>query len=231
MVKQNNLWIFGQSHCLPYSLQDQNAGWDQLLAKKLGYSLKNFARPGADNLFIFYSILENIGKIMESDIVVVGWSHPSRKTFIMDKNQSNKLKNYSLIYKTRKHKFLRSKGHPRHSLRDTMKKWFNMKPKQSGIDFYDTWYNDYFNLQEQKINFQSYLLSARQLLSNNVYVPFYFSVDSTKNLKNVSKNMCVAEFVQRHSVAISKLNAHMNNKGHKLWAKKLYKEVKKNVIK
>lgn len=229
MVKKRTLWIFGQSQCLPYDLADKNFGWDKILSIKLGCAVKNLAKAGADNLFIFYSILEHIQSIKTNDIVVVGWSHPSRKTFILNQKQSKKLKNSSIVYDTHKHLFFRSKGHPVHSIKDTMHKWFSMKPKQSGIGFYDTWFRDYYNMEEQKINFQSYIWSVDALMRKATYVPFYFSADSIKDLKNVSKKMCMAEFVKANRVAISNSNAHMNLKGHRLWAKKIYKEIKHEI--
>ena len=229
MVKNRTLWIFGQSHCLPYSLEDKNLGWDKILSGKLKCVVKNLAKPGADNLFIFYSILENIKKVKSKDVVVVGWSHPSRKSFILNKTQSKELKNSSIVYNTHKHMFFRSKGHPILSLKNTMKKWFSMKPKQSGIEYYDTWFRDYFNIEEQKINFQSYIWSVEKMLDGTVYVPFYFSADSIKGIKGASKKKCVAEFVRAKRVAISKSNAHMNSEGHKLWAQKIYKEIKHEI--
>lgn len=210
---------------MPYSLQDKNSGWDRILSHKLRVDVKNLAQAGADNLFIFYSILQSAKKIKPNDVVIVGWSHPSRKSFILNKTQSKKLKNSSIVYDMHRHRFFRSRGHPTHSLKDTMHKWLNMKPKQSGIEYYDTWFRDYFNIEEQKINFQSYIWSVGKILDGTVYVPFYFSADSIQGIKNVSKKNCVTEFVRANRVAISKTNAHMNSKGHKLWAEKMYKEI------
>ena len=35
MVETHNLWIFGDSNCLPYSLARKDTGWDTIIANKL----------------------------------------------------------------------------------------------------------------------------------------------------------------------------------------------------
>ena len=229
MVRTSKIWIFGQSHCLPYSLEDNRLGWDSLLSKKLKCRFRNFAGAGADNLFIFSTILQNIGKIKPYDIVVVGWSHPSRKTFILDETQQKKLATNSTRYITPLHNFYRNKPHTKSDMKDTLKKWLSMKPKESGIEFYDQWYKNYFNLAEQKINFRGYLIAVESLLSKNIYLPFYFSADSVQGIVKRAEKMCVTEFVRDNNLAISNTNAHMNYKGHSLWANKIYKKVQNEI--
>ena len=213
------LWVFGQSHCLPYSLKNRKDGWDRQLAYQLDCRLRNFAEPAADNLFIFSSLLGQIKKIKHNDVIVIGWSHPSRKSFILDDARANELYKDSMVYNAIGNKFYRSKGKTHH----TFKKWFTMKPKQSGIKYYDSWFKDYYNIKEQKINFIGYLTAVENLLEGRKYIPFYFSKDSVKGVAKVPKDMCMAEFVASKNVAISKEDVHMNEKGHLLWSEKLFK--------
>ena len=224
MVARRTLWVFGQSHCLPFNLQDKTKGWDSLLANKLNYKLQNFAEPSSDNFFIFSTILQNINNIKKNDAVVVGWSDPSRKSFVFDKIQHKDIINNSIHYHTKKYRFIRSKGHPKASLKNSIQKFLYLKPKKSGIQYYDNWYKYYFSTTEQKINFQSYLISTKSILPTKNYIPFYFSKTSVDDIKNINKNFCVTEFIQKANVALAKNDTHMDYKGHFLWCDKLYKK-------
>ena len=188
---------------------------------------ENFSNPGADNFFIFYSILENYKKIQTNDIVVVGWSHPSRKTFIYDninQKQKSALDN-SLLYKTKKYKFIRNNG--QHTSKIPASFWSLVKPRNSKVDFYDRWFRDYYNIHEQNINFQSYLISTEQMLQNINYSHFFFSKESTTGVKCKNKLGFMLDFAVQKKVSISKNDYHLNEKGHRLWAEKLYKGMRK----
>ena len=224
MVGRKTLWVFGQSHCLPYNLENKQKGWDTLLANKFNAKLKNFAKSSSDNLYIFSTVLQNANAIKKNDIVIVGWSHPARKSFVYDTVQHKNVLKDSIQYDTKKHKFIRSKGHPKASLTDSLKKVLSMQPKDSGIAYYDNWYKAYFNPAEQKINFQSYLLATKTILPTKKYVPFYFSKASVEDVKHTNK-LYVAEFIDKKKVAISKSDAHMNDDGHSQWCKILYNKL------
>jgi len=221
----NTLYIFGDSHCLPFELENKKQGWDSLLSNRLASDLKNFSQPGADNLFIFSTFMQNQSEIKKGDVVVIGWSHPSRKTFILDQDKiiELKLKDCSMVYTTPIAKFIRSKGVPKH--KDTLEKWLGMAPVDSGVDFYDNWYKNYYSLLEQKTNLVGYMNAVKHKLQGIDYIPFYFSEDSIDDIENTDKNMCIAEFIQKHDVSLSKDNAHMNTQGHMMWADKIYKDL------
>ena len=102
-----------------------------------------------------------------------------------------------------------------------------MKPKNSGIAYYDNWFSDYYSEHEQKLNFQSYLMAIDKLLIDFVYIPFYFSKNSVDGIFRVPEHLCQVDFVYAHRLGISDLDAHMNEEGHKMWAEKMYKEIKK----
>jgi len=219
----NTLYIFGDSHCLPFKIKDKKQGWDSLLADRLGMDIKNFSQPGADNMFIFSTFLANQKEIKKGDAVVIGWSHPSRKTFILDQNKITELAKDSMIYDTPNGQFVRSKGVPRH--KDTLEKWLGMTPINSGVAFYDNWYENYYSLTEQKINFEGFINAVKHKLQGIDYVPFYFSEDSIESIADTDKGMCIAEFIQKHDVTLSDDDAHMNVKGHKMWADKIYEDL------
>ena len=84
MVETHNLWIFGDSNCLPYSLARKDTGWDTIIANKLQASLQNYAQVATDNFFIFNCLLDNLKDIRDEDTVIIGWTHPYRKTFVYD---------------------------------------------------------------------------------------------------------------------------------------------------
>ena len=219
----NTLYIFGDSHCLPFELENKKKGWDSLLSNRLASDLKNFSQPGADNLFIFSTFLQNQSEMEKGDAVVIGWSHPSRKTFILDQDKITKLKDCSMVYTTPSTKFIRSKGVPNH--KDTLEKWLGMAPVDSGYDFYDNWYKNYYSLLEQKTNLVGYMNAVKHKLQGIDYIPFYFSEESIADIENTDKDMCIAEFIHKHDVSLSKDNAHMNTQGHMMWADKIYKDL------
>ena len=105
-----NLWVFGHSLCLPFNLSKLSTGWAEQLAEKNNLVLLNYAQPGADNFFIYSSFLNNRSNIKHDDIVIIGWSHYSRKSFVLDrsnKNQTNLLDS-SLLYNSNGIEFIRS---------------------------------------------------------------------------------------------------------------------------
>ena len=103
-----------------------------------------------------------------------------------------------------------------------------MKPRSKGIEYYDNWFKDYYNIQEQRINFQSYLYATTHLLKNNFYFPFYFSKESVIDIDISHKNNIgfILDFIKKNKVYISETDAHLNENGHTLWANKILKKIK-----
>jgi len=52
--------------------------WSELLSEKLGMKLNNVAMGGSSNYEIFQSFCDNVYKLNEGDIVVIGWSFKER---------------------------------------------------------------------------------------------------------------------------------------------------------
>jgi len=214
------LWIFGQSMCLPHGLNEEQ-GWPWLLSRQLNIDYKNFAQPGADNFFIYHTFLENCSLITQDDLVIIGWSHPNRKSFVLDdKNLFHQdiLPN-SLMYVTSTQTFFRSNN----IVPSTKSKWISLSPQPSGTEFYDIWFQNYYSDYEQRCNFQSYLDSVRLRIPAQ-YIPFYFSQESISQTIRQNNNFML-EFIVANNVAISKNDFHMNKIGHQLWANFLLEKI------
>jgi lysophospholipase L1-like esterase len=215
------VWIFGDSLSTACDLKSDDHSWPNLLGRKLKTNCKNYARVAADNFFIYSSYLEQKQNIQSQDIVIIGWTHFSRKSFVLDRSnpEHNNAINQSFVYQLQDYEFIRSKN----VVADTLSKWAMMFPKNTGKKFYDTWFNNYYSTFEQKCNLQSYIDSV--LLScPGKHLPFFFSKESVKNLSVCNTNF-ILDFIIEHNVAISPSNMHLNIHGHKLWSEHLYNQL------
>jgi hypothetical protein len=212
----DTLWVFGHSFSLPFNLSNENFGWPVLLSEKLNFSLKNFAQPGADNFFVYQSYKFEEKNINKNDIVIIGWSHPSRKTFILDqknKEHTDAAKN-GLIYELGEYIYFRSNNTV------SLKNWPVLKPQPRSNSFYDTWFRNYYNDHEQRGNFQAYLDSVNLTCEAN-YVPFYFSKESVTDVSYKYGAGCMSEFILENNVMLQN-DPHLNETGHCMWSEHLY---------
>lgn len=212
----NKLWIFGHSLCLPFNLEDTQIGWANQLAEMLKLDLVNLSEPAVDNFFLYYKFLEYKSQINKDDIVVFGWSHYSRKLFMIDEKnpKHTQVIGTSLTYHTPKVNFMRNHN----AVQGDPKKWLSMKPASRGVEFYDTWYNDYYNELEQKTHLQSYL-DAVKYTCPGMYIPFYFSKESVEGVDIGEFHAGYAtEFIIENQVSISNSDFHFNKVGHTMWA-------------
>jgi hypothetical protein len=214
------LWIFGNSMSLPYEVAETQ-GWPYLLSQQLGLPCKNFAQIAVDNFFIYNTFLENVQDIASNDIVIIGWAHTSKKTFVFDRGNAAHVEvlEHSSQFDTKQHKFIRSKINPEQKP-NNKDKWADMKPMPSGSDFYDRWFENYYSEHEQRCNFQSYLDSV-ELRCPGVYVPFFFNKKSVNGLLINQAAGYILDFVLDTKLQIDENNLHLNPVGHELWAKHL----------
>lgn len=214
------VWVFGDSLSTAHGVNDRES-WPELLAQQLGTHCVNFAKSAADNLYIYHCYLYNLPHIKPGDIVVVGWTHPSRKSFVFDKDNLRQVESLSrsFLYDTTDTKFIRS----RNLYTDTLNKWINFKPENKGNPYYDTWFNDYYSETEQKINLTAYYNAVKSSCPG-LYVPFFFSQHSIQEL-DISEVECAVDFIVENNCAISKEDAHFNVLGHQLWANLLGKYI------
>jgi hypothetical protein len=216
------LWVFGTSFCLPYNIDNDSNGWPSIVAKKLSFQYKNFAQPASDNFFIYHTYLENRQKIKSTDIVIIGWSHYNRKSFVLNSYNVSQQEviEKSIVYTTDTKKLIRSINPVR-----GVNYFLNLKPLDRGVNYYDQWYRDYYSEYEQICNQQSYMDSV-QLTCPAKYIPFFFSKESILNI-DVGKFPadCIADFVKENNVEISNNDGHLNKHGHQLWAEQLMSRI------
>lgn len=96
MEDKKTLWIFGDSFSAPLS-HKLNRYWSSEYIRYLGYHpsifpelisrdldlyLKNVAEPGIGNESILDMISLNLKKIKKDDLVIIGWSAPTRWRFV-----------------------------------------------------------------------------------------------------------------------------------------------------
>lgn len=100
MVDKPNLWVFGDSFSAPFS-HFKNRIWShkyisylgyhpscygELLAKEMNLTLKNQSEPGIGNDSILDRICINLHNIQKNDIIVIGWSSPTRWRIVKDED-------------------------------------------------------------------------------------------------------------------------------------------------
>jgi hypothetical protein len=213
-MQYKKLWIFGPSLCLPWLLDDPAQGWPALLSKQLDIPVvNNYGTSSVDNFYIYQSVLKRLPEIGADDLLVVGWSHPNRKMFVVDQanpEHTSTLKT-SLHFVDGENEFMRSDL----PTPDSGSKWSLMKPRSSGNKFYDTWFKHYFSEYEQRINFQAYYDSV-QLRAPCKYLPIYFSQESVNGV-DVVDTAYYLDFVLEHRVQLSETDFHLNVKGHSLF--------------
>ena len=211
--------VFGSSLCLPFNLDPTIKDWPTILQDTLQIKCINLSQPGADNFFIYHSYLENLKEFKNNDIIIIGWSHYSRKSFVLDKNNQDQVSliPQSLVYKTKTKEFIRGNNPS-----VNVQQWLNMQPKNRNVPYYDTWFNKYYSEYEQKCNFQSYLDSVT-LTCPGKYIPFFFSKESVNDINIPSHAGFITEFIIDNNVSISPTDAHLNEKGHSMWANHILK--------
>ena len=101
---------------------------------------------------------------------------------------------------------------------------WSAKPKNSTVEFYDSWFNNYYSEYEQRCNFEAYMDSV-VLKAPCQYLPFYFSNESVDQIVRQNDNFML-EFIVENKVALSKTDQHMNAIGHQMWTDHLIKQIK-----
>jgi hypothetical protein len=218
------LWVFGDSNSLPQWLDDHSLGWPTLLSKKLNCELISYAQAGVDNFFIYQSILQSINDIAPTDCVVIGWTHPNRKVFVLNRHNSEHTGalSQSMVYQDHGQEFFRSNGPERSNL----KKVLSFRPDDSGIRFFDRWFGDYHHEYEQQITFQAYVDSISIRLPNSIQ--FYFSQQSISGIEiGKPEPLCILDFILENQYNLTETDYHANPKGHHVWSELLYEIIQK----
>jgi hypothetical protein len=95
------LWIFGDSYSAPMREYGQYANqyfewkgyepkvYGDFLSELLDVELVNTAMGGADNYTILNTLCDSIDKIKDDDIIIIGWSSPTRFRLVTDSLSPN----------------------------------------------------------------------------------------------------------------------------------------------
>lgn len=214
-----NLWIFGDSLSMPFNLEDEDDGWPLLISKHIGATCFNFANPGSDNFLIYHLYKNSLSKILEDDIVIIGWTHYSRKTFVLDRNNPAHMSDIekSLVYKSGNDELFRANN----VIPASVEKWSSFAPlKKTDKLFFDQWFKNYYSTVEQKYHLEAYHHAVKSTVPCK-YIPFHFSEESIENTN--LDGPTVLEFILKNNVQISQSDSHLNKQGHKLWAEVILK--------
>ena len=223
MAESKRLWIFGASNCLPWRLEHDDQSWMSLLAKDLDCKVENLAQEACDNLYIYHCINQVQSQIRPDDMVVVGWTHPSRKTWVQDPDNpehESLVGDPNVLVYSGDPTFFRAYNNTVPSLSH----WMNLHPGQKGKKFFDVWFKNYFSRYEQDLNLQSYIDSARTKLPSKT-VFFYFSKESISGIDPEPQGLCYLDFVLQAQVAIDQNDMHANATGHNLLSKEFRKHL------
>ena len=196
------LWIFGDSFSTNYRV-DLNESWPSIIGKQLDCKVKNFAHCAVDNFFIYSQYLEQKSNIKDSDIVIIQWSNPSRKMFIY--NKDNKKHKLEYLAVTRN-----SRTYFRCLPNTDQDKWglINLQTNTSGIEFFDTWYEDYYNSYESSVNLQAYQDATKKENITHLYFDKIFN------------------YIKNHKLYISEDNLHPDVSGHAKLAEIIMEKLK-----
>lgn len=214
------LWIFGDSLSLPTNISS-GIGWPELLSQRLGCEIENWANEASDNLYIYHCFRSQKSRIASDDIVVIGWTHPSRKTFVYDQNNpahADILKD-SIVYDRCDPIFFRSFNPGPQNL----PKWKNLKPCIRNKKFYDDWFRNYYSDYEQRCLLESFYHATKDTIPG-IYVPWFFSEESISSL-DLEGYGTMLEFIQNNDYAISATDSHLNEVGHRAWADHLFNTI------
>ena len=208
------IWIFGHSLCLPFDLEDSRQGWPHKLGQALAATVQNHAEPAADNFYIYSSYQHVLPKIAATDLVIVGWSHPSRKSFVLDPNNTKQLEiaEQGLRYQIGTYQLFRSHNPMSASVSD----WSNLEPRTQGNEFFDTWFSNYYSDFEQRTNFRAYRHSLAQTCPCP-RIEFYFSQESVAPDQVTGAGFAL-DWIIKHQAYISPNNCHFSVAGHRAWA-------------
>lgn len=204
---------------MPWKLEVPARCWTHLLAARLDKKLVLRAEEGCDNTFIYSSIMHDLPEYSSDDLIIVGWTHPNRKSFVLDKNNPlhlEEIQKGALVYKGDPIWF-RSNNL---DAKATFANWMKLSPIKRGNKFFDTWFSNYHSDYEQKLNFRAYHDSSIFRIKCKL-LNFYFSKESVAGMDIPKDSLTYLEFVVDNKLWISSDDLHCSEKGHQLLADRL----------
>ena len=197
------IWIFGDSFSTNYKIPLEQS-WPEIIGKKLNREVKNFAHQAVDNFFIFHNYINQKSQIQNDDVVLLQWTIPSRKMFIFDKNcRSHQVAIQSDNISVTRNNLTYFRSAPKNP-----KRWLpSFTNEDHGIEFFDNWYKNYFNLKECEVNLQAYKDACK---SNNII--------------QLSFNR-ILNFITKNKLYLSEDDLHPNAEGHKRLANNIMEKI------
>lgn len=175
-----------------------------------------------DNLAIYSRIMEYKAEMTSDDLIIVGWSHPSRKSFVWDQTvvAQQGIDPEHIIHYPGKISWFRSlnRGSRFWSI-DNWTRSLDRIRRDTGNVYFDIWYKDYYADSETRLNFRAYLDSARAQIPGR-YIPFYFSRESVTDVCDADGPFYLDMILENHWY-IHEQDLHANAHGHMALAKAL----------
>lgn len=216
------VWVYGDSNSLGFNLDPGQLAWPDIVAKHMHVALVNRAKPGVDNFFIYQSWLSDLDSMAPDDWVIMGWSHYSRKMFLCQKNNpaQQNVMCHSIQHVDHGMTFMRSRG----PATDEPAKYLDLAPKDTGLEYFDHWFRNYYHAYEHQINLQSYIDSVE--MRSPQLVQFYFSRASLQNLRTSDRQpLCMLDFLLDNKLNISDSDCHASVQGHAAWARSILERI------
>ena len=203
----DNIWVFGDSFSTNYKIDDAHS-WPKIIGQKLNRQVKNFAHRAVDNFFIYSNYVDQKPLIKSTDIVLLQWTMPSRKMFIFDKNNTTHqqvMQGNNISVNRNNITYFRSG--PR------KKTWTpSFTDIDHGVEFFDEWYKNYFDIRESEINLQAYQQASKE--PNTVHLHF----------------SDILNYIKQHELYISEDDLHPNEQGHQQLANAIMEKINEQIL-
>ena len=206
----SKLYVIGDSFATNYNIDSKC--WPELLAERLDMPLVNKSYPAVCNTYIYEQTMTI--KPKPTDIIIVGWTHPARKSF--EFNPSNPVHmNLEADEIMRYSKFFRSKG----SSTPIGKLKKGMYQVSKGIQYFDRYFKDYHSEYENRLNFQAYRDSITLKYPQAVH--YYFSEESVDS----DTGFYILDYTLKNKLYLSETDYHPSPEGHEKIAIEMYKKL------
>ena len=207
----SKLYVIGDSFATNYNVDSKC--WPELLAEQLDMTLENRAYPAVCNTYIYEQTVSI--KPKPTDIIIVGWTHPTRKSFEFNPSNSTHM-NLEQQKIMRYSKFFRS-NRGSYTTINKLKK--GMYQVSNGVQFFDRYFKDYHSEYENRLIFQAYRDSITLKYPQAVH--YYFSEESVDS----QPGFYILDYVLEHKLYISQEDYHLSSVGHEKIAIEMFKKL------
>jgi len=189
---ENTIWVFGCSYSSGYLCIPQTCTYGNLLAKQLGYSIKNLAQAGSSNDIILYHLISNMHLIQPHDIILYQFTSHFR-IGIFDKHECY-------------HSF---NGIPQDDIHNPFN-IYNKADLTLLMDYLTVWQPRRIKFGfDNTINLLKYLNITKQVKFVTLYMNNDFNADDNVlylPLETDNKNICMMDYIEQNNATISDEN-------------------------